>query len=285
MLATLLGIGSGFILGISNGLGAVFITPLIVFATGMPVHNAIILTSALIGSTAVLTLLAKSKQKHFDWQIAFYLTLGSVLAAPAGAKFGESLSEKTLLLSFAIFCFAAVVLFISDKAALISQQRKTLHHPRPPHLKTIWPKLFLVGIGAGFIIAIFGIGGGFLVMPLISQICSQPYKRMMPIALLMIVPTTIVSLAVHLQQHAFNLPLTLSFLIGSMLGIWLSAILKSSKAQQSLLRPALLLFMMCTLIMLSARQLPPNFQPSIILAKLMPNTHNITARSQSESRG
>lgn len=92
--------------------------------------------------------------------------------------------------------------------------------------------LFLTSFSTGFLGAIFGIGGGVVLIPVLSTFFGMPIKKVIAASLVCAVATSIASTRSYLSQGLVNLRLALflecSAIVGSLLGAFLAVIAPSS---------------------------------------------------------
>ncbi|MEM4577092.1 MAG: sulfite exporter TauE/SafE family protein [Candidatus Nezhaarchaeales archaeon] len=92
--------------------------------------------------------------------------------------------------------------------------------------------LFLTSFSTGFLGAIFGIGGGVVLIPVLSVFLGMPIKKVIAASLICAVATSVASTRNYLSQELVNLRLALflesSAMVGSLLGVFLAVIAPSS---------------------------------------------------------
>lgn len=89
----------------------------------------------------------------------------------------------------------------------------------------IFLKLALVGLAAGTLSGLFGVGGGVVIVPGLIFVLGIPLKEAAAISLAVIVPTALVGvLKSHYQGSGqFNPSIVVMILSGSLLGAYLGA--------------------------------------------------------------
>lgn len=78
--------------------------------------------------------------------------------------------------------------------------------------------LILSGIGAGAVNGLFGAGGGMLLVPLLSGVAGLEEREVFPASVCIILPISIVSLALSWQSGNISWPQALPYLVGSAAG-------------------------------------------------------------------
>ena len=82
-----------------------------------------------------------------------------------------------------------------------------------------WARIAAVGLGVGVLTGLFGVGGGFLIVPALVLILGLPMSQAVGTSLIAIALNALWGLLAHLSFSALDLPLTAVFVVGGMLGI------------------------------------------------------------------
>lgn len=156
----LLGAGAGLLAGLFGVGGGVILVPVLIltfvaqgFSPEVLVHLAVGTSLAIIVPTAISSMQAHHRQGGVDWSWFRLLAPGIILGAMVGAWTASLLSGLALQSVIGVF-----MLLVSLQLVLSLQPPPA---ERPPSL------LLATGIGGvmGWASAIFGIGGGTLVVP------------------------------------------------------------------------------------------------------------------------
>lgn len=78
--------------------------------------------------------------------------------------------------------------------------------------------MIIAGAGAGIINGLFGAGGGMVLVPLLTLICNLEEKHIFPSSISIILPISLVSLAITAVTGNVDWPLSIPYLLGSALG-------------------------------------------------------------------
>ena len=236
-MGIILGLLCGLMLGITGGGGAVVTMPLLVYGLHASAHQALTTSLVVICFTAFAGLLPKWRWQHLEKRIAITVAASGVLFAPVGAKCAAYLSSNTLMIAFAVLMISvSVVLFYKALSLQSLAGQGSGHSVDSSHLgeqiKTSWILLFLVGALTGLLTGLFGIGGGFLIVPALVMLLMLPLQRAVTTSLAIIFVISLAAILTHLQLQNMDWPLTLRFLAGSILGVSLgSQILKHAPAK------------------------------------------------------
>jgi uncharacterized membrane protein YfcA len=80
-------------------------------------------------------------------------------------------------------------------------------------------KLLFQGAITGFITGVIGIGGGFLIIPVLVKVCQIPMKKAVGTSLVIIVLNAIIGLVAVQNFSSFNFELVVSILFFALLGM------------------------------------------------------------------
>lgn len=167
----LLGAGSGvlvgFVLGLVGGGGSILAVPLMVYLVGVPSPHVAIGTSALaVAANALTGLLNHARQGNVKWRCALVFAAAGIAGALAGSTAGKAFDGQTLLFLFAIVMVGVGLLMLRN--------RRREGNPSVVLGRENAPKLVGYGAGTGLFSGLFGIGGGFLIVPGLVAATGMP---------------------------------------------------------------------------------------------------------------
>ena len=139
--------------------GAMVYVPVLKWAGFSMKEVAIPLGLLLNGLTALLGLFQYSRNNLVDWKGGFSMATAAFITAPVGAIVTNYVPADLLLILFAVVVLLAAIrmMFISrlpEPETLLSTQKRAVIGG-------------LVGAFAGFIAGLLGVGGGFIMAPLL----------------------------------------------------------------------------------------------------------------------
>jgi len=139
--------------------GALVYVPVLKWA-GFPVKEVAIPTALLLnGFTTIMALTTYARHKLVDWKGGLALAASAFLFAPLGAYATRFIPVKGLLILFSVAVGVAAIRMI-----LFSRQ------PEPDKMFSIKARSVIgaiVGAFAGFMAGLLGVGGGFIIAPLL----------------------------------------------------------------------------------------------------------------------
>ncbi|HRJ73588.1 MAG TPA: sulfite exporter TauE/SafE family protein, partial [Terrimicrobiaceae bacterium] len=184
----------------------------------------------------------QARRGHVLWGAGAVLGLGGILAAPFGARIGSLLSTQVSLLLFAaLMAFIGLRMLLRRESAgdvplsWIRCERRS--DGRPRFSLRCAGKLFAAGALTGILSGIFGVGGGFLVVPALLVVTCVSIERALATSLVGIFLIAVSGFA----ANAVNLSpgdagLAGFFLLGSAAGMtggaWLKQFLPAAGLQR-----------------------------------------------------
>ncbi|WP_258522926.1 MULTISPECIES: sulfite exporter TauE/SafE family protein [unclassified Actinomyces] len=81
-----------------------------------------------------------------------------------------------------------------------------------------WPAIVLMGLGAGFLAGLFGVGGGLVIVPALMAFAGMDQRHAAATSLVAIVPTSIVGAVSYGVQGQVSLVAAVFLIIGSLTG-------------------------------------------------------------------
>lgn len=150
ILSGLLGLGGGIV--IVPALFAIFTWQK--FPNDISMHLAAGTSLAIVMLTTASVTWSSHKRNAVAWNYLQYLVPGMIIGAACGVYLGERLSSQVLRYAFAIFCLTLSIRLI------FANGKKRRAEPRFSK-----PLLLAVGLFAGTLAGLLGIGGGAVIIP------------------------------------------------------------------------------------------------------------------------
>lgn len=176
----LVGVAAGVFAGLFGIGGGIIIVPALILAAGFPLVKATGTSlAAILPPVGILGAIAYYRAKVIDLRASAFLAVGLLTSVVVGAWLANTLPVELMRRFFALFCLYVSWNFIDPVRRVRKWQGLEVEakpepeaNPRP----SPWP---LVGIGllAGIMAGMFGIGGGNVIVPLLTLALHYPPKR------------------------------------------------------------------------------------------------------------
>lgn len=242
-----MGAAVGFLSGMFGVGGGFLMTPLLIFS-GVPAAVAVGTGSAQIVASSVSGAITQYKRNTVDVRMGLVLMTGGILGAMIGVEMVRILQR---LGQFELFIALCYVLFLGVIGGLMliestrtirrarsgkiaSARRPGQHswlHGLPFKMRFRRSKLYIspvmpivIGAFVGFLVAVMGVGGGFIVVPAMIYLLRMPTNIAIGTSLFQIVFVTATTTILHAaQNHNVDILLALLLMVGGSLGAQLGA--------------------------------------------------------------
>lgn len=177
------GLAAGFLSGLFGVGGGILVVPALVLVLGMDQRLAHGTSLAAIVPIAVSGVAGYATEDSIDWAVVLCLFAGSWLGAVAGTHLLHRLSSRTLAIAFALVMAAtAVRLVVGDSEAI----------GRGDLDVAMVAGLVVLGVAAGTLAGLLGVGGGVIMVPGMVLGFDIPAAIAKGTSLAVIIPTALV---------------------------------------------------------------------------------------------
>lgn len=218
-LAALFGLAIGGALGALGGGGSILAVPALVYGLGMPVRQAIPTSLLVVGLTAAGAAAAHVRAGTVWFRTAAVFAAAGIVGSFAGAWVNHRLGEGLVLGGLAaVMVVASIGMWRragrqepdpSPGAATRAVDRVTAHTA---------PKVVVAGLGLGVMTGLFGVGGGFLAVPVMALVLDLPTPVAIGTSLVVIAVNASAGLVAHLGLGPIDVPVAVAFAAGGLLG-------------------------------------------------------------------
>lgn len=223
----------GLSLGLTGGGGALFAIPLLVHGLGLDFRRAVAISLATIGLTALYGAILQARKGLVLWRAGAVLGIGGILSAPIGTVIGSYIPEKLSLILFtALMVYIGIQMLrrSSNNSSDVSLSWLRCERGSDATPRYNWncrAKLFTGGAIIGLLAGIFGVGGGFLIVPALLLVAAISIERATATSL---VATFLISTSGFASNFKYlnqaDGELIIVFLFGAALGVTVGSYVK-----------------------------------------------------------
>ena len=223
-MAVLTALGVGVLVGVVVGAlgagGGILSVPALVYLLGQDPHDAAAGSLVVVGLTAIVSLVAPARAGRVRWRDGLTFGLMSVLGALVGSRASTAVDGTVLL---TLFCaMLAVVGVVMLVRGLRSWRGSDDDGGDGEGQASARRGLLVIAAAAtftGFLTGFFGVGGGFIVVPMLVLALGFPMKEASGTSLLVMIIASSAGLAARVGTHSnVDWPVVLAFAAASMVG-------------------------------------------------------------------
>jgi uncharacterized membrane protein YfcA len=238
VLLGFLGAFAGFLGALLGVGGGIIVVPILVLGFSLDTRIAVGTSLLMVTFTALSGSYAYYLQRRIDWKVGIITALFTVPGASLGAYATKFFSSKSLALIFgATLCLIALAL-VRRSYRGTSTSEKITHSSKTG--RWVWNRrivdrsgtafeyearvysslllFFVGGLASGFL----GIGGGLIVVPVLSAYVGLPIHLAVATSMLAMIFTSISGVSTHLLlgnvKLEYAIPLVIGILAGTQLG-------------------------------------------------------------------
>ena len=237
-LSVLFGGIVGFSLGLTGGGGAIFAVPLLVYGLAVAPREAVGISLASVGVTSFVGFLGRWRVRQVETRTGLGFAVAGMLGASVGSWLSGQIPEAVLLTLFAILMLIVALRMWSKASATVSAGSPVVCSTEAADVdgpacrrdnngnllltsRCAW-LLMGVGVATGVLSGLFGVGGGFVIVPALVLFSGMAIHRAVGTSLLVITLVSISGVASHLfSGRTIPLDTTLLFVVGGVVGMFL----------------------------------------------------------------
>jgi hypothetical protein len=224
LLTVLVGLAAGVLSGLFGVGGGIAMTPGLTALGGLSPIVAVATPLPVILPTAAVGAFTYHRAGEVDMRAAAWISLTGAAASAVGALLTEAVDARLLLV------VTAALLGWQSIEILRGRSRPATAEERPIHA---W-MLALVGVVAGLLSGLLGIGGGIVIVPALAGILGVPLKRALGTSLVAVVVLVIPGTIVHAVLGNIDWLAALFLVIGSVPGARLGATIALGTKERTL---------------------------------------------------
>jgi uncharacterized protein len=240
---TFLGVGLGFVIGLSLGVlgggGSILTVPIFVYVLGLGAKEAIAMSLFVVGAVSMFGAAEHWRAGNVNVRVGLLFGGFSMAGTFLGARIAAYMTGAAQLALFAVVMLLAAVFMFRDEVKRgrqprPSESRDVAADPVPG--RAVAPSLpgdhasvpavpgrslltAMEGIGVGVLTGIVGVGGGFLIVPALVLLAGVPMKVAIGTSLMIIALKSATGFAGYLDQVQVPWGLMLMFSAVAVAGI------------------------------------------------------------------
>ncbi len=233
-LSLIFGAVVGLSLGLTGGGGAIFAVPLLVYGLGVNPREAIAISLAAVGTTSFVGFLHRWRLGEVELRTGLLFAMAGMLGAPVGTWIASLIPEAILLLAFAgLMVIVAIRLWqqashpvLPPANCPIPEQQDGPTCQRDATGALILTSrcavlLLIVGVLTGMLSGLFGVGGGFVIVPALVLFSGMSIHRAVGTSLMVIALVSVSGVAAQAWAGRVIDPVvTALFVAGGIAGLF-----------------------------------------------------------------
>ena len=206
--AAIFGILIGAALGLLGGGGSILAVPALVYGVGEPVAQAVTTSLFIVGISSAVGALPRARLGQIRWPIAGIFGVAGIATAFAGTAVNHLLSGRALLFGFAALMIVVAVRMLAGE---VRPRGSCAAADGRVNWARCVPKSVSAGIVVGFLTGLFGVGGGFVIVPALALLLGLDMPVAIGTSLVIIVINSGAGFAAHITRTSVDWPIALVF--------------------------------------------------------------------------
>ncbi len=233
ILASPLGFLIGLSLGALGGGGSILAVPALVYAAGQDPKAATATSLLLVGSAALVGMTAHHRAGRVRVRIGVLFGLAGIPGSIAGTALNRQLDPDMLLLGFSVLILVAAWRMAvgcptctevgAEKAEALEAEAAGALPGAVAVRRDIGVRaafeVVAAGIAVGFLAGLFGVGGGFVIVPTLVLVLGLSMPEAIGTSLLVIAINSAVGLVLRLGQDTIEWRVAVPFTVAAILGV------------------------------------------------------------------
>jgi uncharacterized membrane protein YfcA len=223
----------GFLIGVSLGAlgggGSILAVPVLVYAAGQGAQAATATSLLLVGSAALVGMGLHHRVGRVKVGTGVAFGLAGIGGSIAGTALNRRLDPDALLLGFSVLVLVAAWRMVvgCPTCTEVGEQRALASSPtaggrvrvRSDIGVATVAKVLVAGTAVGFLTGLFGVGGGFVIVPALTLVLGLSMPEAIGTSLLVIAINSAVALAGRLGSSTIDWHVAVPFTVAAILGV------------------------------------------------------------------
>lgn len=226
-LASPLGFLIGLSLGALGGGGSILAVPVLVYAAGQDPKAATATSLFLVGSAALVGMDGHRRAGRVRVSTGVSFGMAGIGGSLAGTALNRHIDPDLLLLGFAgLVVLAAWRMLTACPTCTAVGEQLELQRDAAAEVCTLPAidvrrilKVLAAGTAVGFLTGLFGVGGGFVIVPALALVMKLPMPQAIGTSLLVVAINSAVALTARLATTSIDWEVTLPFTVAAIAGV------------------------------------------------------------------
>ena len=228
LLASPLGFLIGVVLGSLGGGGSIIAVPALVYVAGQDPAAATATSLLVVGTAALVGMVGHARAGRVRFAAGMMVGLAGIGGSLAGSALNRSLDGDLLLLAFGVLVLLAAWRMLTGCPSCT----QVAEDPPPGAPSggvgvltrrrldaTVVVRVVLAGTAVGFLTGLFGVGGGFVIVPALTLVLGFTMPEAIGTSLLVIALNAATALAARLGTSGVDWSVALPFTIAALGGV------------------------------------------------------------------
>lgn len=203
------GLVVGLSLGALGGGGSILAIPTLIYLLGQDSHHASTIALVVVGVSAAMGLLVHARSGSVDLKSGLLFGAAGIAANLAASRLSGSLDQRALSVGFAVITLIAAWRMWNagahEASAAVDRGRNGL-------------RILIVGSAVGALTGLFGVGGGFAIVPALVLALGFSMPAAVGTSLLIIVINSVVALIGRGGVGSVDMSILVPFVAGAVAG-------------------------------------------------------------------
>ncbi|AKK29827.1 sulfite exporter TauE/SafE family protein [Mycobacterium sp. EPa45] len=209
----------GLLLGLLGGGGSILAVPALIYGLKFDVQQAIPISLIVVASASAVGVLPKIRAGQVRWRMAVIFAAAGIPAAIVGSAISRHLAQPLVLVGFAVVMVAAGVRMLADQGTTGTACKIDAGQV---NWRRCAPRSIGAGLLVGLLTGLFGVGGGFLIIPALVVMLGVEMSTAIGTSLVIIIANSAAGIVSHLQVISVDWQVTAAF-VGSAMAASLAA--------------------------------------------------------------
>lgn len=215
VVALVIGAVIGVLLGLLGGGGSIMAVPALVYGLRLSTSQAILISLIVVGVASAFGAVPKVRAGQVQWRLAAIFALFGIPATFIGSAIGRHVPDAAIMIGFAGVMILAGIRMLRDtgntgSACEVGDGGINWRRCAPRSIPT--------GLGVGLLTGLFGVGGGFLIIPALVLMLGVEMPIAIGTSLVIITANSAGGVVAHLHDAEINWAITAAFVGTAIVG-------------------------------------------------------------------